>query len=74
VNRPKRGFTLLFERWLRSEMKPVVEDALLNADWAQASISANAVREVWNRYLAGDTSWSRPWSLFVLANWCEQNL
>jgi len=74
VNRPKRGFTLPFERWLRSEMKPVVENALLNADWAQASISAHAVREVWNRFLAGETSWSRPWSLFVLARWCQQNL
>ena len=74
VNRPKRGFTLPFERWLRSEMKPVVEDALLNADWAQASISTHAVREVWNRFLAGETSWSRPWSLFVLARWCQQNL
>ncbi|MFZ0561826.1 MAG: asparagine synthase (glutamine-hydrolyzing) [Terriglobales bacterium] len=74
VNRPKRGFTLPFERWLRSEMKPIVEDALLNADWAQTSISAHAVREVWSRFLAGKTSWSRPWSLFVLARWCQQNL
>src|SRR5208282_2077468 len=74
VNRPKRGFTLPFERWLRGEMKPVVEDALLKSNWDQTSISASAVRDVWNRFLAGETSWSRPWSLFVLARWCEQNL
>jgi len=74
VNRPKRGFTLPFERWLRGEMRPVVEDALLKSNWDQTSISASAVREVWNRFLAGETSWSRPWSLFVLARWCEQNL
>jgi asparagine synthase (glutamine-hydrolysing) len=74
VNRPKRGFTLPFERWLRSEMTQVVEDTLLKTDWAQTSISASAVREVWNRFLAGETSWSRPWSLFVLARWCQQNL
>jgi asparagine synthase (glutamine-hydrolysing) len=74
VNRPKRGFTLPFERWLRREMRPVVEDALLKSDWDQTSISASAVREVWNRFLAGETSWSRPWSLFVLKRWCEQNL
>src|SRR6202163_2630033 len=74
VNRPKRGFTLPFERWLRGEMRPVVEDALLKSDWDQTSISASAVREVWNRFLAGETSWSRPWSLFVLKRWCEQNL
>jgi len=74
VNRPKRGFTLPFERWLKGEMRPVVEDALLKSDWDQTSISANAVREVWNRFLAGETSWSRPWSLFVLKQWCGQNL
>ncbi len=74
VNRPKRGFTLPFERWLRGEMRPVVEEALLKSSWDQTSISASAVREVWNRFLAGETSWSRPWSLFVLKRWCEQNL
>src|SRR5216683_2391671 len=74
VNRPKRGFTLPFERWLRGEMRPVVEDALLKSDWDRTSISASAVRDVWNRFLTGETSWSRPWSLFVLKRWCEQNL
>ena len=74
VNRPKRGFTLPFERWLRGEMRPVVEDALLKNSWDQTSISAGAVREVWSRFLAGETSWSRPWSLLVLQRWCEQNL
>jgi asparagine synthase (glutamine-hydrolysing) len=74
VNRPKRGFTLPFERWLRGEMRPVVEDALLKSNWDQTSISASAVREVWSRFLAGETSWSRPWSLFVLKQWCGQNL
>ncbi len=74
VNRPKRGFTLPFERWLRGEMKPMVEEALLANDLRQSLLSADAVRNVWNRFLAGETSWSRPWSLFVLKRWCEQNL
>jgi len=74
VNRPKRGFTLPFERWLRGEMRPVVEDALLKSNWDQTSIRASAVRNVWTRFLEGETSWSRPWSLFVLRRWCEQNL
>src|ERR1700686_95568 len=74
VNRPKRGFTLPFERWLRGEMRPAVEDVLLKSDWEQLSINASAVREVWKNFLAGETSWSRPWSLFILKRWCEQNL
>jgi asparagine synthase (glutamine-hydrolysing) len=74
VNRPKRGFTLPFERWLRGEMRQPVETALLGIGPHHASLNPNAVRNVWNRFLAGETSWSRPWSLFVLARWCEQNL
>jgi asparagine synthase (glutamine-hydrolysing) len=74
VNRPKRGFTLPFERWLRGEMRPMMEDALLRGNWERISIDAGAVREVWDRFLAGKTSWSRPWSLFVLQRWCAENL
>jgi len=74
VNRPKRGFTLPFEKWLRGEMRPVAEAALLNSNWDRTPIRAGAVRDVWNRFLAGETSWSRPWSLFVLERWCDQNL
>jgi asparagine synthase (glutamine-hydrolysing) len=74
VNRPKRGFTLPFERWLRAELKPVVEETLLKSEDGANYLNGDAVREVWNRFLAGETSWSRPWSLFVLQRWCEQNL
>src|SRR5258708_11768324 len=71
VNRPKRGFTLPFERWLRGEMRLVIEPALLKND---SFLRTGAVRSVWNRFLAGETSWSRPWALFVLHHWCEGNL
>jgi asparagine synthase (glutamine-hydrolysing) len=74
VNRPKRGFTLPFEQWLRGEMRPVVEDVLSQGNWDPISVDGCAVREVWTRFLAGETSWSRPWSLFVLKRWCDQNL
>jgi asparagine synthase (glutamine-hydrolysing) len=74
VNRPKRGFTLPFERWLRGEMRSTVEGALLKGNWDQISLDAGVVRKIWNRFLAGETSWSRPWSLFVLKRWCDQNL
>jgi asparagine synthase (glutamine-hydrolysing) len=74
VNRPKRGFTLPFERWLRAEMRPIVEEALLGNSSDQALLNSGAVREVWKRFLAGETSWSRPWALFVLKRWCAENL
>jgi asparagine synthase (glutamine-hydrolysing) len=74
VDRPKRGFTLPFERWLRGEIKPLVDDALAPGGWDRFSVNDEAVRGIWKLFLAGGTSWSRPWSLFVLKQWCEQNL
>ena len=74
VNRPKRGFTFPFERWLRAEMKSVVEKTLLGKENSPAPLNHEAVGQTWKRFLVGETSWSRPWSLFVLQRWCEQNL
>ncbi len=74
VNRPKKGFTLPFEHWMRGDMRMVVERSLCRETPLSTCLQPTAVAEVWNRFLAGKTSWSRPWSLFVLERWCAQNL
>jgi asparagine synthase (glutamine-hydrolysing) len=76
VHRPKRGFTLPFEHWLRDALRPVVEEALrkIGDGPLGALISKTAVHNVWEDFLNGRTSWSRPWSLYVLQSWCQQNL
>jgi len=76
VYRPKRGFTLPFEHWLRSDLRPVVESTLSKiAEGPLAGlISQPAALRVWNDFLERRTSWSRPWSLYVLQSWCEQHL
>jgi hypothetical protein len=30
--------------------------------------------KVWNDFLARRTTWSRPWSLYVLNEWCKSHL
>jgi asparagine synthase (glutamine-hydrolysing) len=76
VHRPKRGFTLPFEHWLRDALRPVVEESLRKiGDGVLGSlISERAARGVWEDFLAGRTSWSRPWSLYVLHRWCQEHL
>jgi hypothetical protein len=32
------------------------------------------VQMVWDKFLRGQTSWSRPWSLYVLNEWCRGQL
>ena len=75
VHRRKCGFTLPFEHWLRDELHTEVGRGLQNvANRPLASLlDASAVQEVWNNFNLGTTSWSRPWSLYVLQRWCELN-
>ena len=76
VRRRKRGFTLPFEHWLREDLRPTVEDTLSGiGDGALGTmISQSAARQVWEDFLRGRTSWTRPWSLYVLQCWCQQHI
>jgi asparagine synthase (glutamine-hydrolysing) len=76
VHRRKRGFTMPFEHWMRDELRPLVEQRLqrIGDGVLGDMISAQGVRTVWTDFLAGRTSWSRPWALYVLQSWCERYL
>jgi asparagine synthase (glutamine-hydrolysing) len=72
LNRPKMGFTLPFEKWLQGKLRREVASVLENPG---CGLTAQAVGEVWRRFLDKPRAvgWSRPWSLYVLASWCEVN-
>jgi asparagine synthase (glutamine-hydrolysing) len=73
VHRPKRGFTLPFEHWMRDQLRVGVGETLDRMSQAPLSsvMNSESVRQVWDDFQRGATSWSRPWSLFVLQRWCE---
>jgi asparagine synthase (glutamine-hydrolysing) len=72
---PKRTFTLPWEEWLRGPLSARLERSFGDLSPALAAcLRADSVREVWKAFMAGKTSWSRPWSLYVLNEWCRQNL
>ena len=76
VHRRKQGFTLPFEPWLRQDLRPVLEEAFSKiGDGALgAVINRRFALRVWEDFLEGRTSWTRPWSLYVLEGWCQQHL
>ncbi|HVN19594.1 MAG TPA: asparagine synthase (glutamine-hydrolyzing) [Dongiaceae bacterium] len=78
IHRPKRGFTLPFEHWmrqeLRSEIEPVLTSKRIDGGPLSELLRGNEVEQVWRRFLDRKTSWTRPWSLFVLQRWCEMHL
>ncbi len=73
VNRPKGTFTFPWDTWLRHEMRSQVEETLYSPPRAVVGLlNMSAVTSVWQRFLDKQTSWSRPWSLYVLFKWMEQ--
>jgi asparagine synthase (glutamine-hydrolysing) len=78
VHRPKRGFTLPFDHWmrqeLRSEIEPVLSAKRVQAGPLAGFLEGDQVQNVWNDFLRGTISWSRPWALYVLQRWCERHI
>jgi len=73
VHRRKRGFTFPFEHWLRDELRSEVETALdrIRHGPLASILDSQGVSQIWQDFQQGKTSWSRPWSLYVLQRWCE---
>jgi asparagine synthase (glutamine-hydrolysing) len=76
VYRRKQGFTLPFALWLKQDLREAAERTLTaRPDSCVASLlDYSAVQGVWKDFLAGGTSWSRPWSLYILSKWCELHM
>lgn len=70
---PKRTFTLPWEEWLRGPLRERLEASFHDpAAPLTTFLRPGALRSVWSDFLAGKTSWSRPWSLYVLNEWCRR--
>ncbi len=71
----KRTFTLPWEDWMRTSLRPRMEASFSNLAPALAThLHSTGVQYVWNNFLQGQTTWSRPWSLYVLNEWCRRHL
>jgi asparagine synthase (glutamine-hydrolysing) len=75
LSRRKRTFTFPWERWLRGSLAGRIGAGLSDPAPALAPhLDADAVRAVWLAFEASKTNWSRPWSLYVLNQWCRKHL
>jgi asparagine synthase (glutamine-hydrolysing) len=71
----KRTFTLPWEEWLRGPLRARMEASFGDPAAALgAYLRPGGMRTVWTDFLAGKTTWSRPWSLYVLNEWCRRHL
>jgi asparagine synthase (glutamine-hydrolysing) len=75
LQQKKRTFTLPWESWMRTALRPQLEASFSDLAASLAPhLHAAGVRGVWDNFLHGRTTWSRPWSLYVLNEWCRRQL
>jgi asparagine synthase (glutamine-hydrolysing) len=75
VHRPKQGFTLPFDVWMRGALRPFCEERLGERGLAGRGLLQGAeVGRLWQAFLAGsrEVSWSRLWVLVTLDAWLAQ--
>ena len=75
VAQKKRTFTFPWANWLRGPLGERVGEAL--AEWSPAlapHVDGEFASTIWREFQHGKTSWSRPWSLYVLNEWVKRNL
>jgi asparagine synthase (glutamine-hydrolysing) len=75
-DRPKAGFVLPMDRWLRAELRSSVGSVLCDPDSCLAAgLQPPIVSEVWRSFLEGAAGvyWTRPWSLYTLIRWCQKH-
>jgi len=70
VERPKQGFTLPFDRWLRHDLRETARDGL-QALAAGGWIRPAAADEVWVAFERRQAHWSRVWGLAMLGRFLE---
>ena len=74
--RPKRGFVLPFDRWIRRGLKDAMDQTLRDSEAvAPTGLNPAAVERLWQAFVDGAPGmyWSRIWSIYVFVRWCHRN-
>jgi asparagine synthase (glutamine-hydrolysing) len=74
--RPKSGFVLPFDRWIRRGLKNAMDNTLRDPQAIMpAGLDPAAVERLWRAFLDGAPGmyWSRIWSVYVFIRWCHRN-
>lgn len=75
-DRPKSGFVMPFDRWIRRGLKRAMDETLRDPQAiAPTGLNPEAVQRLWRSFLDGAPGmyWSRVWSVYVFIRWCHRN-
>jgi asparagine synthase (glutamine-hydrolysing) len=74
--RPKSGFVLPYDRWIRQRLGKEMNDTMRDPRAAAAvGLNGQTVVRLWEGFQSGQGGlyWSRVWALYVLMRWCRRH-
>ena len=74
--RPKSGFVLPYDRWIRRSLGRQMDETMRDGRAAAAvGLDGATVATLWQAYQDGAPGmyWSRVWALYVLIRWCHRH-
>jgi asparagine synthase (glutamine-hydrolysing) len=74
--RPKSGFVLPYDRWLRSGLGKVIDGTMRDPQMIMpVGLDPRAVAQLWRAFLDGAPGlyWSRVWAIYVYIRWCHRH-
>jgi asparagine synthase (glutamine-hydrolysing) len=73
--RPKTGFSMPFNSWLKGPLRDVLIDTLAEPAVAKRGLlDAQAVAGVRDQFLSGVSEWPQPWLLMMIELWAREVL
>jgi asparagine synthase (glutamine-hydrolysing) len=75
-DRPKTGFVLPYDRWLKTGVRERIDAMLRDPVLVKPTgLDPQTVARLWQAYLAGGPGlyWSRVWAIYVFVWWCHRH-
>lgn len=71
MERPKMGFGVPLDAWLRRELRPWAEELLETYRLAESGLfEVGPIQQMWAEHLRGERNWAQPlWNLLVFEDW-----
>ena len=72
VSRPKMGFSIPLEKWLKGPLKEWADDLLQEKKLKEGYLDSKRIRDKWHEHLSGKRNWQYPlWTVLVYQSWRE---